>query len=336
MSKLTRRDFLTRSSMLAGALSGGLTGAVTLGRAAMALARPPVALKNDPPLDSSPHIHFPTEPRRRIAVSSWPFRAYVEAPTNRWARKRDVPGIDLKDFAAMVAEKFNIHNIEPLSEHFSSTEPAYLEAFRAAVDKAGSHVIDVAVGGRNSFYDPDPAKRALAIDFAKKWVDIAAGLGSPSVRVHVAGVRGVAPNVDPCAESLRQVAGHGEEKDVVVNLENDDLKTEDAFFLVKVIEKANHPWLHALPDFCNSMLSGNEQFDYDAVTAMFKHAYNICHVKDSELDGQKLFRVDLAKTFGILKSTGYRGYCSMEFEGEGDPYEGTQKLIDATVKYLSA
>ena len=327
MPKLSRRDFLTQSSYVAGALAGAALGAASPAAAAL--------LKHDPPIDSAPHIQFPSDPRQRIAVASWPFRAWIEAPTNRWARKRDLPGRDLKDFAARVVEKFNIRNIEPLSDHFSSTEPGYLAEFRAAVDQVGSHVINVPVGGRNSFYDPDASKRALAVDYAKKWVDVAVALGSPSVRVHVAGVHNLPPNVDLTAESLRRVADYGQEKNVVVNLENDDLKTEDAFFLVAVIVKAGHPWLHALPDFANSMLGGNEQFNYDAVTAMFKHAYNICHVKDSEAEGQKVVRVDLAKTFAILKSRGFRGYCSMEFEGQGDPYEGTQRLIDATVKFLS-
>lgn len=323
MSSLSRRKFLADSAVLA--TSATLSGA--------AFATSPWA---DASPASEPHIAFPTEPRQRIAVSSWPFRAWIESPMNRWARKSNLPGMDLKDFAAMVAEKFNIHNIEPLAEHLSSTDAAYLAEFRAAVEKAGSHVIDLPTGGRYSFYDPDAAKRTMAVDFSKQRIDVAVALGSPSVRVHVAGVHGVAPDVDRTADSLRQVADYGAQKNVVVNLENDDIKTEDAFFLVKVIEKANHPWLHALPDFCNSMLTGNEQFDYDAVTAMFKHAYNICHVKDSEVDNHKVFRVDIAKTFGILKASGYRGYCSMEFEGEGDPYEGTQKLIDATVKNLSA
>jgi len=98
----------------------------------------------------------------------------------------------------------------------------------------------------------------------------------------------------------------------------------------------NSPFLHGLPDFCNSMLTGNEKYNYDAVAAMFKRAYNISHVKDSEVDNGKVFRVDVGKTFAIAKQAGYRGYFSMEWEGEGEPYEGTRKLIEASLKYLSA
>jgi sugar phosphate isomerase/epimerase len=186
-----------------------------------------------------------------------------------------------------------------------------------------------------SLYDPDEAKRKTGVENAKKWVDAAVMLGSPSVRVHIQGVRGVSPDVGRTVESLRPVADYGAEKNVVVNLENDDPGSEDAFFLVKVIEQVNNPYLRGLPDFCNSMLKGDEKYNYDAVTAMFRHAYNISHVKDSEVDGKKVFRVDVGRTFAIAKAAGYRGYFSMEWEGEGGPYEGTQMLIDESLKYLA-
>jgi sugar phosphate isomerase/epimerase len=133
---------------------------------------------------------------------------------------------------------------------------------------------------------------------------------------------------------LRQVAEYGAAKNVMINLENDDLVTEDAFFLVKVIDAVASPWLRGLPDFGNSMMKGDEDFNYRAVEAMFRHAYNISHVKDSEVDNGKIFRVSMAKTFDIAKAAGYRGYFSMEFEGQGEPYEGTRKLIEESLRDL--
>jgi hypothetical protein len=53
----------------------------------------------------------------------------------------------------------------------------------------------------------------------------------------------------------------------------------------------------------------------------------------NERTGQ-VFRVDMAKTFGILKSARYLGYCSMEFDSPGDPYAGTSLLIEQTLQYL--
>ena len=69
---------------------------------------------------------------------------------------------------------------------------------------------------------------------------------------------------------------------------------------------------------------------------MFGRAYNICHVKALEAnEAGQVFRVDLPKTFGMLKTHGYKGYCSMEWDSPGDPYQGTADLIADTVRYLS-
>jgi hypothetical protein len=76
-----------------------------------------------------PHIQFPIEPRARLAVTSWPFRAYIKSPTNR-GRKTSVARKDLKEFPGFVVEKFRVHNVNPFADHFSSTDDTYLAAFR--------------------------------------------------------------------------------------------------------------------------------------------------------------------------------------------------------------
>lgn len=275
---------------------------------------------------AAPEIHFPSAPRDRLAVASYPFRSFMDRPGH--------PGLKLTGFAAMVVEKFGVHNIEPLNSHFPSTEPAYLEELRRSVEQAHAHIVNIPATAGASLYDPGDARRDKAIAGGKQWVDVAVAVGSPSIRLHIQGARGAAPDVRRAAESLKQVAEYGAGKNVLINLENDDMVTEDAFFLVQVIDAVNSPWLRALPDFGNSMLKGDEDFNYRAVDAMFRHAYNISHVKDCEVDNGKLFRVSMAKTFEIAKAAGYRGYFSMEFEGQGEPYEGTRKLIEESLKDL--
>jgi len=316
MEKLSRRDLLRRAAALSATLAGAV-GNPTL------FARP-----------SGPHLDFPTEPRDRLAVASYPFRAFIERPGAR-SRDREQPGMDLEEFAGMVVKRFNVRNIEPLSTHFRSLEMDYVRELRESVEKAGAHVINIPVDELRSFYDPDAGRRKEAVRAAKRWVDIAAVLGSPSLRTHIANVSKTAPDARLTSDSLREVAEYGGEKEIVINLENDDRVSEDPFFLVKVIEEVNNPYLHALPDFGNSMLTGDPKYNFDGLTAMFKHAYNISHMKDAEVDNGKLVVVDVGKTFEISKAAGYRGYFSMEWEGQGGPYEGTQKLIDLSLKYLA-
>jgi sugar phosphate isomerase/epimerase len=319
MDSLTRRTFLEKLASLA---AGGLLPA-TLPTTASAL----------PP--SEPHIAFPTAPRDRIAVASYPFRAFIEAPANR-DRDPKQPGMTLAQFAAMVTGKFGVPNIEPHNRHFVSLEPSDLAAFRENLKKSQAHVVNIAVSTEQSFYDPNPAARDKAVAFSRKWVDVAVAIGSPSIRSHIRGAKNVKPDVQLTADCLAQVARYAADHNVVVHLENDDLVSEDAFFVVKVIETVNHPYLRALPDFANSAMSNVPGFNERALKAMFAHAYGMCHVKDGEADDNgKVIGIDLKSAFDILKAGNYRGYCSMEFDQPGDPYTATAKLIEQTLRYLS-
>jgi sugar phosphate isomerase/epimerase len=83
------------------------------------------------------------------------------------------------------------------------------------------------------------------------------------------------------------------------------------------------------------MMTHDQDFNNRAMEALFKRAYSIAHMKDEEGDEKgKFHTVDVAKCFEIAKAQGYRGYFSMEWEGNGEPYAGTQRLIDETLKYL--
>jgi len=69
---------------------------------------------------------------------------------------------------------------------------------------------------------------------------------------------------------------------------------------------------------------------------MFSHAYSISHVKSSETNSKGVtVHVDMARAFGMMRQHGYKGYCSMEWDDAGDPYQKTAELIWQTVQYLS-
>jgi sugar phosphate isomerase/epimerase len=294
---------------------------------------------------AQPHIAFPPAVHDRIAIASYPFRQFLtpgepgepakaSAPA---AQQSAVPAkMELKDFAGHVVEKFKINKIEPWSVHFASQEPHYLAELRAAFEKAQVSVVNIAVDGEHSVYATEPAERERAIAESKGWIDVAAAIGSPSVRTHLAQAKDSGPILARAAECLRRVADYGASKNVVVNLENDDPVTEDAFFVAKLAATVQSPWLHTLPDFANSLPAMSAAQAYDAIDAMFSQAYNICHVKALEVNsnGEK-YHVDLKRTFKILQHYNYKGFCSMEFDSPGDPYAGTAELIKQTLQYLS-
>ena len=280
-----------------------------------------------------PDIKFPTDPHSRLAISVWAFRSIIDAPLND-ERDSRLPAMDMKDFAAHVRKKFNVVNIEPYNRYFRSLEPAYLDQFRNALEKSGTHAVNLAADMETSYFDADAATRAKSIAEAKKWIDVAVVIGAPSVRTSMSSTKS-APNLDLGAESLKPVADYAASKNVVVHLENDNLVAEDAFFIEKLVRRVNHPYLHALPDFGNSYGSGDPDFAARAVKALFPLAYAISHVKPSSSTAQgKEMHVDIAANFAAAKASGYKGYFSMEYEGNEEIHTATAKLIEQSIKLM--
>jgi sugar phosphate isomerase/epimerase len=285
------------------------------------------------PAGSGPKMQFPSAARERVAIASYPFRDFIAGREEKAGSGK----MELQEFAAHVSARFNIKKIEPWSEHFRSLDKAYLEQLRAAVAQARGAIVNIAVDGEHSPYAADSAERDRAVAFSKQWIDAAAAIGAPSVRTNIPQAKDSKPDLERTAASLLRVAEYGAAKTVVVNMENDNPVSEDPFFLVKVIERVNSPWLHALPDFGNTLAAHDEAYAYKGIAAMFGQAYNISHVKETEVgDGKdKIAHVDLPRTFGIAKRHDYNGYFSMEWDSPGDPYQGTAGLIEKTLRCLS-
>ena len=284
---------------------------------------------------SVPHLQFPSEPRQRLSITSYPFRTLIESSTNP-GRDRSKPGIDLKEFPRMVAERFGVHNINPLADHLSSTEPTYLEAFRKAVDAAQCHLIDLGIGGRE-FSSPDKSVRDAAVLFGGKAIDLAWVIGSPSIRQHLKGTPGKASSVDNAADSLARLADYGGSKNVIVNLENDSPGAEDPFLIVDIVAKVNSPFLRTCPDFGNSLRGHDAAYNQRALEALFHYAYGVCHVKDVLVskDGH-VDKVDVPGMFAIARATSYRGYFSMEYDtAAGAPFQGTESLVNQSLACLA-
>ncbi|HEX4166738.1 MAG TPA: sugar phosphate isomerase/epimerase family protein [Bryobacteraceae bacterium] len=282
---------------------------------------------------SKPHWRFPTEPRKRLAVSSYPFRSVMQK-IHAGGGEGSADGMTLEQFAATIAPKLGVPGIEPWSRHFKSTDPDYLRGLKSAFQKAGLHVVNIPVDIRVTLCGSATEREAGLADY-HKWVDAAAMLGSPSIRVHLP--HGEKGGDNSCAvESLKALAAYGESKSIVINVENDNPDTEQPERIVEVLKAVNSPFLRSLPDFCNSMaIHDDEQYNEKALSTLFPLAYNISHVKDLEQDENKVYRVNVERIFAVAKRAHYAGYFSMEWEGRGDPYEGTGKLIEASLKSLA-
>ncbi len=319
MTHYSRRVFLQRTAIAAGLPALGATLPPWSSWLAQA---------------TGPHVKFSTDPRARISVATYPFRDFI---VGNWEEKASTTKkMPLKDFPAHVVAKFNVKMIEPWNAHILSREDAYLADLRDAAEKAGVTFANIAADGPHCIYSNDPEERRKAAGFGINWIDVAARLGSPSVRLNVVDEKNTKPDTGRAAEGLAQVASYAASKNVVVHLENDNPVSEDPFFIAGLIDRVNNPWLHALPDFGNSLGALPAEQAYKGLDQMFAHAYAISHVKDiATTESNTEVRVDLARVFAIAKAHSYQGNFSIEWDSAGDPYAGTTRLISETIKNLS-
>jgi sugar phosphate isomerase/epimerase len=273
---------------------------------------------------AEPGFAFPTDPRHRLSVSTYPFRNVV----GRGKMK-------LPEFAATVVDKFGVYGIEPWSMHFESVEPGYVHSLREDFDKAKLQVVNIPCDA-NVRACGTPDQRSATQATWRKWIDAASILNSPGIRVHVEPGRS-GDFIECATESLKGLADYSAEKNIVINLENDAPRSEDPYQILKVLEAVNSPWVRSLPDFCNSMqIHDDQDYNAKALAALFPHAYSISHVKDVEVVGGKPLTVDVDRIFGIANAADYKGFFSMETEGTLDPYIGSRNLIASALKNLKS
>lgn len=279
-----------------------------------------------------PAARFPSDPRARIAVATYPFRAYLDAPGNT-DRDPSKHGMDLAAFAHSLRHEFQVSGIEPLHSHFPGTDEGSIIALRDSFRSTGVRTVNIPVDAPVDLCSEDEAKRAAGNATYRRWIDIAITLGSPSIRVWIPKCTDVT-DLGKAVHALRPTLHYAASRGIVVNLENDDPVLSSHVRVLAAIRMAGSRYLRALPDFANSLMGGDAAFNARAVAAMFAQAWNIAHVKDAEVIHGKRETVSLPHLFALARQAGYRGYYSMESDSEQDPYADTKHLIEQTLRLM--
>jgi sugar phosphate isomerase/epimerase len=214
--------------------------------------------------------------------------------------------------------------------------------------KAGDLGIGISgTGVRNNFTTADAAVRKQGVDHIKQYVEVAARLGAPVIRVF-ADTQMRAENWESVSKGatraqvqewiaghLRECAEHGKKYKVRIGVQNhgDFLKTgEDLMALVKAV---GSEWCGPIVD-TGYFKSADPYADMALVAP---HAVN-WQVKQSPLGEDSDVPTDLVKLLRIVRKSGFTGYLPIETLGprgkEYDPYTVVpafaQQLRDAIAK----
>lgn len=243
-----------------------------------------------------------------------------------WSQPASPGELDIMDFPEMLADKFGMHNVEVQQIHFLSMEPAYYKKFSGRLRQAHSRMSDMPLeldvelkgySGKVSVCSADPQIRAHAVEQTKKWIDIAAMIGCPSVMPN----QGIFPDPPtPAIAALRELGDYGRKKNVAVVLEPRGRSTVDV--LVDVIKQAG---INANPDIGNFR---SEEEAERGLRMLYPLAKTVSHVKHSPNRP-----LDFAKAIQISKEMDYQGVFSLETGGP-DPYAAAQTVLDMVLENL--
>jgi hypothetical protein len=314
---MKRRDFLT--SLLVGA-STALTGNAAPQRSRRAKSRRPAPAPSK--LD-------------RVCVSTWSFRNAFES-TRESGAPEPVEKLVLLDFAQMVADRYKVHNLEFVTPHFASLEPAYLNELKWNLTGARSRVANIVVSVKElqdggGLSGSDPAVRVAALEASKKWIDIAKQLDARSVCCNPGAID--PQNLATTIDSYRRLAVYGRSKGIAVLIENQgEAGSAHPEALAQIVRGVGGPFVGALPDFGNFP---DNQTRLRALPTLFSCARTVCHAAALKFDaGGNETAFDFQKCVQISKDAGFRGLYSVEYEANGDDYIGVQAVINELQKFL--
>jgi sugar phosphate isomerase/epimerase len=179
------------------------------------------------------------------------------------------------------------------------------------------------------FHDTDKKKLAENVDEGKRFMDLAAQLGCPVIRVFGNEVPKGASKKDTLAQiadGLRALGEHGAGRNVTAAIENhgEFLLAKDMKWLVDAVR---HPNVGVCWDVGNAKAGGEEP---ETSVPLLKRAIVHCHVKDAVFDkhedpqhpGHRKHtycllgegEVKIAKFVELLAKHGYGGFLSLEWE----------------------
>ena len=228
----------------------------------------------------------------------------------------DKPELTLVDFIDDCA-KLGLDGTELTSYYFpKDPTPEFLRSLKAAAFTRGLDVSGTAVG--NDFCHLAGETRDKQIASVKTWVDRAAILGAPVIRIFSGNVKegqSVAEAEQQAVSAIEECCDYAGQHGVFLALENHGGLTETAAGLLSLVKAVKSPWFGVNLDTGN--FHSNDP--YAELAQLAPYAINVQIKVVMKPNNGKAEPTDFSRLAGMLRESGYRGYIVLEFEEAGDP-----------------
>lgn len=290
---VSRREFLTATSAVAASVSIGLNDVEGAKAKATTSSNP-------------------------IAVSTYSY----------WRYRKDTK-LPIEDCIDLAAEA-GFDAVEILHVQMTREDNDYLQMLKQRAFVNGLDLCGFST--HQGFVSPDKEYRDRNIQHTLKCIELAYQLGIPTIRVNTGrwgtiksfddlmAAKGIEPRLEGYTDedgfkwvidSLEQCLGKAEECGVTLGLENHWGLGRTAEGVLHIVNAIDSPWLQVTADTGNFFERQYEQFEMMAPKTVYVQA-------KTYYGGGTWYTLDIdySRVAKILKSAGYNGYISLEFEGQ--------------------
>ena len=304
MKATSRRDFL-RSSLPAGLALTGLG----LGAPRLAAIEP---------------FKRPGAPRLKLSLAAYSFRQFFKDNKDAGGAATDKK-IDLFQFIDFCAEH-GCDGTELTSYYFPpDVNDDYLLRIRRHAFLRGVAVSGTAVG--NTFTLPVGEKRDQQITGVKRWIDRAALMGAPHIRIFA----GNAPSDISltqartlCIGAIEECCDYAGQKGIILGLENHGGIVTEPADLLEIVRAVKSPWFGINLDTGNFRTAD----PYADLARCAPYAVNVQVKTEISKRGQPKGPADLARLVQIVREANYQGYVALEYEAAEDPWKAVPETLE--------
>ncbi len=240
--------------------------------------------------------------------------------------------MDVVDYCA----GHGIAAVDPTGYYFPGYPKIPTDEFLFALKRRAflNGVILSGTGVRNDFAVTDAEARRRDLQMVKEWIEVAARLGAPVIRVFSGAKAPEGHSFDQVMEWMvplfRECASHAGKYGVIVGLQNhnDFVKTADQ--AIRIINAVDSEWFGSILDIG----SLRTEDPYEGIDKLIPYAVS-WQLKENVGYGTKEVPTDLAKVKAIIDRHGYRGFLPVETLGAGDPKVKVAAFFDKARKVFA-
>jgi sugar phosphate isomerase/epimerase len=199
-------------------------------------------------------------------------------------------------------------------------------AFLRGVELSGT-----AVG--NTFTPPAGARRDKEVAHVKRWIDNAALMGAPHIRVF-AGTLEKGQSLEEakknCIGALTECCAYAGEKGIFLGVENHGGIVADPDSILDIVRAVQSPWVGINLDTANF----HTDDPYHDLERIAPYAVNVQIKTEIQPRGQTAMPADLKRLIKILQDANYQGYVALEYEAAEDPLVAVPRALDELKQLL--